>query len=258
MDVILNINNLKYNNIFKDLSIYIEKNTITAISGSNNCGKTTLMRILSRNIKTNTNIVYRGKEIKDYKQENYNNKVQVVFPEEILFQEKAIIDEMKIQKEEIDTDKIDFLISKLSLKKIQNKDISSLSTKEIVLMQIAKAILNAEDIVMIDEIDNYFTKEELINLYKVFNQCIDKYDLTFIITCLNLESTLYVDELYIISNGKILIKGEPLRVLDKDNILNKEGLEVPFIIDLSVKLKDYQLINKIILNQEEMIEELWN
>ena len=90
MDVILNINNLKYNNIFKDLSIYIGKNTITAISGSNNCGKTTLMRILSRNIKTDTNIVYRGKEIKDYKQENYNNKIQVVFPEEILFQEKAI------------------------------------------------------------------------------------------------------------------------------------------------------------------------
>ena len=257
MDVILNINNLKYNNIFKDLSIYIEKNTITAISGSNNCGKTTLMRILNRNIKTATNIVYRGKEINEYKQENYKNNIQVVFPEKILFQEDTILEEMKIQKRDLDPEKINFLISKLNLKKIQNKNIYLLNEKEIVLTQIALAIINAEDIVMIDEIDNYFTKEELIKIYKVFNQCIDKYDLTFIITCLNLESTLYVDELYIISNGRILLKGEPLRVLDKDNILNKEGLEVPFIIDLSVKLKDYQLIDKIILSQEEMIEELW-
>ena len=66
-----------------------------------------------------------------------------------------------------------------------------------------------------------------------------------------------MDNLCIINKGKIVLKGEPLRVLDKDNVLNKIGLEVPFMIDLSVKLKDYQLVNKIILNQEEMIEELW-
>ena len=65
------------------------------------------------------------------------------------------------------------------------------------------------------------------------------------------------NNLCIINKGKIALKGEPLRVLDKDNVLNKIGLEVPFMIDLSVKLKDYQLVNKIILNQEEMIEELW-
>ena len=110
---------------------------------------------------------------------------------------------------------------------------------------------------MIDEIDNYFTDEELIKIYKFFNTCMDKYDLTFIVTCLNLNSTIYVDNLCIINKGKIALKGEPLRVLDKDNVLNKIGLEVPFMIDLSVKLKDYQLVNKIILNQEEMIEELW-
>lgn len=257
MDVILNINNLKYNNIFKDLSIYIEKNTITAISGSNNCGKTTLMRILNKNIGTDSNIIYRGKSINDYKDIDYSKKIQVVFPCEILFEEKTIIDELKIQKEEIDFDKIDFIISKLNLKKIQNKDISQLTEKEIFLTQIALSIINSEELIMIDEIDNYFTKEELIKIYKFFNQCIDKYDLTFIITCLNLDSTIYVDNLYIISKGRILLKGEPLRVLDKDNILNKEGLEVPFLIDLSVKLKDYQLIEKIILNKDEMIDTLW-
>lgn len=257
MDVILNINNLKYNNIFKDLSLYIEKNTITAISGSNNCGKTTLMRILNRDIVTDNKIIYKGKNINDYKQEEYSKNVQIIFPQDILFQEKTIIEELKIQQDELDINKIDFVISKLKLKKIQNKDISLLSDKEILLTQIALSIINSNEIIMIDEIDNYFTKNELINLYKFFNQCIDRYDLTFIITCLNLDSTIYVDELYIISNGKILLKGEPLRVLDKDNVLNKEGLDIPFIIDLSVKLKDYQLINKIILNQEEMIEELW-
>ena len=257
MDVILNINNIKYKDIFEDLSIYIEKHTITAISGSNKCGKTTLIRILNKDIMTDSNIVYEGKEINNYKDDEYYKKVQVVFPQEIIFHEKTILDELKYQQETLDLEKTDFLISKLGLKKVQNKDINTLEEKEIFLTQIAIAILNSKDIVMIDEIDNYFTDEELIKIYKFFNTCMDKYDLTFIVTCLNLNSTIYVDNLCIINKGKIALKGEPLRVLDKDNILNKIGLEVPFMIDLSVKLKDYQLVNKIILNQEEMIEELW-
>ena len=257
MDVILNINNIKYKDIFEDLSIYIEKNTITAISGPNKCGKTTLIRILNKDIKIDSNIVYEGKKIQDYKNNEYYKRVQAVFPQEIIFHEKTIINELKYQQETPNLERLDFIISKMGLRKIQNKNINTLEEKEVFLTQIAIAILNSKNIVMIDEIDNYFTDEELIKIYKFFNICMDKYDLTFIVTCLNLNSTIYVDNLCIINKGKIVLKGEPLRVLDKDNILNKIGLEVPFMIDLSVKLKDYQLINKIILNQEEMIDELW-
>ena len=85
MDVILNINNIKYKDIFEDLSIYIEKHTITAISGSNKCGKTTLIRILSKDIITDSNIVYEGKKIQDYKNNEYYKRVQAVFPQEIIF-----------------------------------------------------------------------------------------------------------------------------------------------------------------------------
>lgn len=257
MDVILNINNIKYKDIFEDLSIYVEKNTITAISGPNKCGKTTLIKILNKDIQIEPNIIYEGKEIYNYKDEEYYKKVQAVFPQDIIFHENTIIEELLFHQEKYDKEKTEFLISKLGIRKSLNKEISSLDEKDIFLTQIAIAILNASDIVMIDEIDSYLSKEELIKIYKLFNSCIDKYDLTFIITCLNLDSTIFVDKICIINKGKIALKGEPLRVLDKDNILNKIGLEVPFMIDLSVKLKDYQLINKIILNQEEMIEELW-
>ena len=66
MDIILNINDLCYINLFNNLNMYIEKNTINTVSGPNNCGKTTLMRILDRSIKTETNIVIHGKEINEY------------------------------------------------------------------------------------------------------------------------------------------------------------------------------------------------
>lgn len=257
MDVLLNINDLCYMNLFSDLNMYIEKNTLNIVSGPNNCGKTTLMRILDRSINTETNIIIHGKEISEYKDSDYSNILQVVFPNRIIFHEKYLLDELKIQTEEIDNDKIEYLLSKLNLKKSQNKDISQLTEKEIILTQIAIAILNTKEIVAIDELDNYFDDKELIKLYKVFKEIIKEYDLTFIITSINLNPSIYSDNIFIIHNGKVVLKGEPLRVLDKDNILNKIGLNIPFIIDLSVKLRDYDLLNEIKLNQESLIDKLW-
>ena len=257
MDVILNINNLKYDSLFQDISIYIEKNTITAISGPNNCGKTTLFKILSRAIKIKENIILDGKEIYEYSDYEYDKIVQTVFSTETIFHENTIIDELYFQDKNADKEKINFIISGLNLNKIKNKNISKLSEKEKMLTQIAKAILNSNSIVLIDEIDYYFTKDELIILYESFYQFIKKYNMTFLITCLNLDSLINIDHLYIIKDGKIVLKGNPLQVLSKDNIINKIGLEVPFMIDLSIKLRDYQLVDKIILNQDEMIGELW-
>ena len=65
------------------------------------------------------------------------------------------------------------------------------------------------------------------------------------------------DFLSIISEKRIFLKGSPLEVLEKDNSINKIGLRIPFMIDLSVKLKDYDVIEKIYLEQDRMIEQLW-
>ena len=50
---------------------------------------------------------------------------------------------------------------------------------------------------------------------------------------------------------------EPLKVLEKDNIINKVDLDLPFMIDLSSKLRDYDLIKEIELDKESLINKLW-
>ena len=51
-------------------------------------------------------------------------------------------------------------------------------------------------------------------------------------TTSDLNETLYSDYLYIINDSKIIIEGNPIEVLEKDNIINKAGLNLPFMIDL--------------------------
>ena len=95
--------------------------------------------------------------------------------------------------------------------------------------------------------------QESINILKDYQ----KDDLTIIMVTSNLEEALKTDYMYVISESNILIEGKPIEIIQKDNIMNKAGLNLPFMIDLSVKLRDYDLVNVIEQDQERMVELLW-
>ena len=263
MEVIVNINNLEYsyndkNTIFNNLCMYIQKNSITAISGPNNSGKSTLLKLLSTNkYNKKGSIIIDAKDIVEYSKKEYDKLVQAVFPNNSIFKQSKVIDELYINQEEIDEEKTNFIIKNLNLTKILNKDINTLSRQDKYRLLISKAILNTNSIILLDSLDEYFNNNEILELYTFFRKCIEKYDLTFIITINNLINSIETDYLFIINQGGTILYGEPLKVLDKDNIINKAGLEIPFMIDLSVKLKDYNLLNNIELNKERLINTLW-
>ena len=76
-------------------------------------------------------------------------------------------------------------------------------------------------------------------------------------TISDLEYSLSSDKLYILNEGIFMLEGDPLSILEKDNILNKIGLKIPFMIDLSVKLRDYDLVKDIELDMDGMVDTLW-
>ena len=247
MTKIIEINSFSDDKLFKNLTINVEKNTITTISGSNSCGKTTLMRILNREVITDNTILLNNININDYTIKDYTNLIQAVIPLEIVFNEKTLEKELN---------NID-LVKGLRIKSILNKNIKDLTIKEKVLAQLAIAIDNKPEVLLLDNIFIYFNdkeKEEIFNFLRKYQK---KYNLTVLLTTIDLKDSLYTDYLYIIGNKKIILEGKPLEVLEKDNILNKVGLNIPFMADLSVKLKDYDLIDSIILEKDRMVDILW-
>ena len=112
-------------------------------------------------------------------------------------------------------------------------------------------------IILLDNIDNYLNIKELENTYNFLKDFRDKFGLTIIMTTLDLNQSLYSDYLYIINNSKVILSGEPITILQRDNIINKAGLFLPFMLDLSVKLRDYEIINSIYLDKYKMVDEIW-
>lgn len=243
---IIELKNINLNSTFQDFSISFNKNTITSISGPNNCGKTTLIRILSGIIDIDS-IYLNKKKYSSYSIKEINESIQHIIPNEITF----IYDRVE---NILDYDSNIELIKKLRLSKIKSKRIMDLEISELIKLKLLICLNNNPQVLLLDDIYKYLTKEDTNIVKKVLK---DYKNLTIIQTISDLNDSLDSDYLYIINNSQIILEGEPLDILQNDNIINKIGLELPFLIDLSVKLRDYELVTRIITNEKDLVEEIW-
>ena len=122
-------------------------------------------------------------------------------------------------------------------------------------------------------IDKSFTIEELLKYKKIifFNvfanieekkikeiyDILEKNNILYINVTNNMEEVLYTKYLKVYDKDKVLIEGTTIDVLKEDKLLKRIGLAMPFIVELSLYLKDYALINKIYLDKESLVGDLW-
>ena len=122
-------------------------------------------------------------------------------------------------------------------------------------------------------IDNSFKLEELLKyskiiFFNVFNDLekekikdiynyLDSNKISYINITNNIEEALLTKYLIIYDKENILIEGPVIEVLKNDKLLKRIGLSLPFIVELSLLLKDYGLVNEIFLNKESLAGALW-
>lgn len=256
------IKDLKYKNVFNDFSISIEKEGFIIISGPNNCGKTTLIRMINKEIYSNNSISLYGNKLEDIKITEISSIVKTIIPKEITFFQQTIEEELNnqldrmFQKEEKQKI-IKEYIKQFKLNKVSTKSVEILSEEEIIRFQIVEALINSPKMLIIDELTPYFNKKDLIELITSIKEICKNNNITFIMMTNNMDIALLCDHIYVFSDSLILLEGSPLEVLEKDNVLNKLGIDLPFMMDLSVKLRDYDLIKDIELDMDRMVDLLW-
>lgn len=254
---------LNYRNLFNKFSIALENEKFLTISGANNCGKTTLIRIIDGQVRINNTILVYGRKYEDYKITEIGNIIKTVIPLELTFVQSTIEEELAYQlpndmKKEDRQKKIKEVTKLFKLTKFLTKPVESLSEDIIIRLQLALAVISSPKIILIDDLSLYYSNKELLELTEVLKEINKKEKTTIIMMTRLLECNLLSDYTYIINSGEIVLEGEPIEVLEKDNILNKAGLNLPFMMDLSVKLRDYDLIKKVELDMDGLVDILWN
>lgn len=264
MKELLEVTNLNYQDLFEDISFQVEPGKFITVSGANNCGKTTLIRILSGQISSKETIKILGMYMEEYPSNLWNGITGTIIPQDrptFLFNtiEEELYYTIHLFKktEEEKTETYKEIIKKYKLTKFQKKNPNEVPEFIKIKVLLAEKMLSSPQILFLDDICKELEakeKKDFINLLRTLQL---ETKISIIMTTSDLNVALESDYLLIISEKQILLEGEPLTIIEKDNVLNKIGLELPFMVDLSVKLRDYNLVEKVELDMDRMVDTIW-
>lgn len=265
---ILEIKNLNYTydktTIFKDFNLKIAEGSYIGIVGSNASGKTTLLKLIAGLLPSKNSITLGYSYIESNRIQDHSKELGVVFGSRLnsflfkdVYKEMAFsLENLNIDSKEIERKILEIagLFETSNLLDKKTKDLTN-SEKQQVLLMIA--LLHKPKILLLDNAFSMMDRKTKTKVKKALKKYHDEYKLTIILTTTNLEDILDTDYLYILHKGNIVIEGEPFAVFQEDRLLNRLGLSLPFMVDLSLKLEFYELITGIEIDMNRMVDNLW-
>lgn len=264
---LLSINKLNYKigdkKTFNDFNFDIDYNSFISIIAPNQSGKTLLTKLLCAIIPTfdmcyldgislnKENVLYYIKKIgivtNDFRNPFLHKKVkdELIYPLSNLGYSSYKINNIIYDK--MHYFDIDYLI---------DKNISSLNKSEKSKLKIVLALLHNPKLLVLDDAFNDMNSSDQIFMINKLKELVSD-DLSILNITSKLDTIYNSDIIYIMNNYKIEKSFTLEKLFDNSSYLTKIGLEIPFIVDLSIKLKLYGVIDKIYFNIEELGEELW-
>ena len=268
MDNIIEIKKLNYKvkstTIFKDFSLSIKTGSFTCIAGNNTSGKTTLIKLINGTLPSNNTITIGYSYVNDKRYNDhaieigtvYGNNLDYFLFDDVYKEMTFPLENLNLKPTEIEKRILE--ISKFfNVNKILDKKIYDLTNREKQELLIVLALLHKPKILLLDNALSMMDKASKEHMLTRLREYQIKENLTIVLTTTNLEDTLESDYLYIINKGKIAIEGRTLEVLKEDTIINRLGLELPFMVDLSLKLEFYDLLTNIETDMDRMVNTLW-
>ena len=257
--MIVEINNLNFDGLFKNLNLKVKEGDFIFISGMTSSGKTLLIKMIlgliesdikvfDMELKTNLKEIRKNMGVVFENPENY-------FVADTVFDEISfVLENLNYKKKEI-KELVDEISKELNINHLLKLNPHSLSGGEKELVALASTLVNKPKLLLIDgslSMLDDITKDNVFKYLKKLN----KDGLTIICTTNNLEDSLYGKELALI-NKNIVLKEKINNAFNDEEIFKKCNLEMPFMARLSHKLKYYGLVDKVILKMDKMVDELW-
>ena len=120
-------------------------------------------------------------------------------------------------------------------------------------LKIIKALIRNSEYIVFDDV---FVNMEENDIKRIVKYCKSN-NITIINITTDMENLLDSDYLIILYDKGIAMEGKTLECLKEEKLLRRLGFDLPFMIDLSIQLGYYGLLDRIITDNKEMIKEIW-
>lgn len=268
MSDIIKISNLsfRYPNkfVFEKLDLNVRDGEWLSIVGPNGSGKSTLIKILVGLLQADGKIIVDNLPLTKENLLATRKKIGLVFENtDDSFIGETVADDIAFALENLAYEPhemeevINNIAAKLKIENILDKDPRLLSGGEKQKVALASALVIKPKILIIDDALEMVDDQSRKDILSILKHLHKEMHLTIITVTHSLEETYNADRMVVMNSGNILVDGPVKDVLQEDKIFNRIGIEVPFMMDLSIKLKLYGLVDHIILDMDEMVNTLW-
>ena len=184
------------------------------------------------------------------------NRYLNIFNGETVLDEIAFGLESKALKKDLIKRIIEDYSKKFGLTSLLNKDPFSLGSSDKVKLKLCNALAQRTKSIVLCDVLSELDNEDLEKCLKLLKEYNEKGGIIINITS-NIEEALYGNDLIIYNGENIAIEGKTLSVLNEEKILKRLGIGLPFYIELSKYLIDYNLIDTYYLTPESLVGAIW-
>ena len=246
---IIEIKNLYYSYkdkiIFDNLNLNIKKDRFTTILGPNGSGKSTLFKLIQEKDK---HIKIKTKKINFISTNPFEQIVGKTVKDQLMFYLKQ--DNIK---ESIIKRRVKKIVHEFKIKEILDKDPYELNNEQKQIIVLLSNLLSYPELLILDDalcFISTYNKNKILKYLK-------KQKISIINITNNVEESLFSNQIVIINKKVVLNK--PLKTaLKEEKLFLDNSLNLPFIVELTLKLKYYNLLDDINLSIDDVVNKIWN
>lgn len=236
--------------IFDKISLSINNNSWNTLIGDNS-GKSTLLELIN---KGHENIIYNNPV-------NNTKKIKIVLLTKYYrFKKTKVLSEFDQYNSIVGTPNFKYVTKLLGLidnNDILNQKIANLDVADRQILALAVALYRIPNLIMLDNALSYVDRNRKNKVFKILKGYKKANKTTIINVSTDPEDLLLSDRIIIMNKGKIVFSGGKQQVLENEKIFKKNNLIRPFIVELSSKLKYYELTEGIYTNEDKLVNDIW-
>jgi branched-chain amino acid transport system ATP-binding protein len=213
----------------KNVSFEVKQGEIVTLIGANGAGKTTILKALSKVLKTtNGDVIFKGENIKNIQPYNMIKKGLAHAPEgRRIFSQMTVLENLEMgafvrkeSKSRLAEDMDAIFVRFPRLKERRSQTAGTLSGGEQQMLAIGRALMSKPEILLMDEPSMGLAPILVDEIFSIIHE-INQAGTTILLVEQNANRALQIaHRAYVLETGKIVMQGDAKELMNKDEIKN--------------------------------------
>jgi iron complex transport system ATP-binding protein len=233
--------------VLSGVTFTLKPGAVTTLMGANACGKTTLLKLMTKNLKPDAGRVLLGeRDISGIRLKDFAKKAAIVHqkntaPDDLIV--RKLVNYGRIPHNSMlrassarDAERVRWAMDATGISDIADQTMGTLSGGQRQRAFIAMALAQDPRILFLDEPTTFLDVRYQVETLRLVRGLNERHGLTIVMVLHDINQALmYSDEVVGLKDGKILIQGHPRR------IINGGVLRELYNIDLEVRTQDHRM-----------------